>query len=149
LYFDQTYLLASYVLSPISMWQAHSGDIAWVLMSTTLVLMMTIPGLAFFYGGLAQQVSSVWVLCMCIYISPTRASKSRQRNIRSYRTATNRKRRECDRIRMNFGFLSVPKNINVYNPSNYTLDAFDCGTTFVSTKYNANQFLSCLLQDLR
>ena len=37
---------------------------AWVLVSATLVLMMTIPGLAFFYGGLAQQVRHrpVWPL---------------------------------------------------------------------------------------
>ena len=35
---------------------SSSGDTAWLLTSTSLVLMMTIPGLAFFYGGLAQQV---------------------------------------------------------------------------------------------
>jgi len=38
---------------------SSSGDTAWLLTSTTLVLMMTIPGLAFFYGGLAQQVGVV------------------------------------------------------------------------------------------
>ena len=31
-----------------------SGDTAWVLMSTALVLFMT-PGLAFFYGGLVGR----------------------------------------------------------------------------------------------
>jgi Amt family ammonium transporter len=31
-----------------------SGDTAWVLTSAALVLMMTIPGLAFFYGGLVR-----------------------------------------------------------------------------------------------
>lgn len=31
-----------------------SGDTAWVLTSTALVLMMTIPGLALFYGGLVR-----------------------------------------------------------------------------------------------
>jgi len=29
-----------------------TGDTAWMLTSTALVLMMTIPGLALFYGGL-------------------------------------------------------------------------------------------------
>ena len=30
------------------------GDTAWLLYSTALVLMMTLPGLALFYGGMAQ-----------------------------------------------------------------------------------------------
>ena len=30
------------------------GDTAWMLCSTALVLMMTLPGLALFYGGMAQ-----------------------------------------------------------------------------------------------
>ena len=33
----------------------NSGDTAWVLMSTVLVFAMTIPGLAFFYGGLVRR----------------------------------------------------------------------------------------------
>src|SRR5680860_541581 len=32
-----------------------SGDTAWLLTSTALVLMMTIPGLALFYGGLVRK----------------------------------------------------------------------------------------------
>ena len=32
-----------------------AGDTAWVLTSTALVLMMTLPGLAFFYGGLVRK----------------------------------------------------------------------------------------------
>src|SRR3546814_17789052 len=32
-----------------------SGDTAWMLTSTALVLMMTIPGLALFYGGMVRQ----------------------------------------------------------------------------------------------
>lgn len=32
-----------------------SGDTAWVLISTILVLLMSIPGIAFFYGGLAKK----------------------------------------------------------------------------------------------
>jgi Amt family ammonium transporter len=33
----------------------NAGDTAWVLISTTLVLVMSIPGIAFFYGGLAKK----------------------------------------------------------------------------------------------
>src|SRR5437763_239364 len=33
----------------------NSGDTAWMLASTALVLLMTIPGLALFYGGLARK----------------------------------------------------------------------------------------------
>ena len=32
-----------------------TGDTAWMLMSTALVLMMTIPGLALFYGGMVRK----------------------------------------------------------------------------------------------
>ncbi len=32
-----------------------TGDTAWILVSTALVLMMTIPGLALFYGGLVRS----------------------------------------------------------------------------------------------
>lgn len=30
----------------------NSGDVSWMLISTALVILMTIPGVAFFYGGL-------------------------------------------------------------------------------------------------
>ena len=32
-----------------------AGDTAWMLTSTALVLMMTVPGLALFYGGLVRR----------------------------------------------------------------------------------------------
>ncbi len=43
-----------------------SGDTAWLLTSSALVLMMTLPGLALFYGGLvrAKNVLSVLMQCM-------------------------------------------------------------------------------------
>ena len=34
-----------------------SGDTAWMLTSTALVLMMTIPGLALFYGGMVRKMN--------------------------------------------------------------------------------------------
>src|SRR5579885_571293 len=34
-----------------------SGDTAWMLTSTALVLMMTIPGLALYYGGMVRKMN--------------------------------------------------------------------------------------------
>lgn len=39
-----------------------SGDTAWMLVSTALVLLMTIPGLALFYGGLVRSKNMLSVL---------------------------------------------------------------------------------------
>jgi len=46
----------------------NSGDTAWMLVSTALVLFMTIPGLALFYGGMvrAKNVLSVMMQCFAI-----------------------------------------------------------------------------------
>ena len=48
-----------------------SGDTAWVLVSTALVLLMTAPGLALFYGGLVRRknvlstmMQSFFILCL-------------------------------------------------------------------------------------
>jgi ammonium transporter, Amt family len=45
----------------------NSGDTAWMLISTALVMLMT-PGLAFFYGGLVRRknVLSIMVQCMML-----------------------------------------------------------------------------------
>jgi len=53
--------VAGAVLLPMAAWAADekpkldSGDTAWMLTSTALVLMMTIPGLALFYGGMVRK----------------------------------------------------------------------------------------------
>jgi Amt family ammonium transporter len=39
-----------------------SGDTAWVLISTALVLLMTAPGLALFYGGMVRQKNALGTL---------------------------------------------------------------------------------------
>jgi Amt family ammonium transporter len=39
-----------------------SGDTAWVLMSAALVLLMTAPGLALFYGGMVRQKNALGTL---------------------------------------------------------------------------------------
>jgi len=43
----------------------NSGDVAWILTSSAIVLMMTIPGLAFFYGGLVRGKNVLSVLMHC------------------------------------------------------------------------------------
>ena len=35
--------------------ELNSGDSSWILTSTALVLFMTLPGLALFYGGLVRS----------------------------------------------------------------------------------------------
>ncbi len=42
-----------------------SGDTAWVLTASALVLMMTLPGLALFYGGLVRSKNILNVLMQC------------------------------------------------------------------------------------
>jgi len=42
-----------------------TGDTAWVLTSSALVLMMTLPGLALFYGGLVRAKNILNVLMQC------------------------------------------------------------------------------------
>ncbi len=43
-----------------------SGDTAWMLTSSALVLMMTLPGLALFYGGLVRTKNILSVLMQCV-----------------------------------------------------------------------------------
>src|SRR3989339_531837 len=49
----------------------NNGDTAWVLISTAMVMLMTAPGLAFFYGGLVRKknvlstmMQSFFLLCL-------------------------------------------------------------------------------------
>src|SRR5437868_5248101 len=45
----------------------NKGDNAWMLTSTVLVLLMTIPGLALFYGGLVRSKNMLSVLMQLFY----------------------------------------------------------------------------------
>lgn len=49
--------------------ELDSGDTAWVLTSTALVLFMTLPGLALFYGGLVRSKNVLSVLMQCFSIA--------------------------------------------------------------------------------
>lgn len=45
------------------------GDVAWMMVSSALVLFMTIPGLALFYGGLVRTKNMLSVLMQCTMIT--------------------------------------------------------------------------------
>jgi Amt family ammonium transporter len=45
----------AYAQAPAAAPKLDSGDTAWMLTSTAIVLMMTIPGLALFYGGMVRK----------------------------------------------------------------------------------------------
>ncbi|MDA7721151.1 ammonium transporter, partial [Alphaproteobacteria bacterium] len=58
------FIAASLVASPVFAADSaiDSGDTAWILTATALVLFMTLPGLALFYAGLVQPKNIVSVL---------------------------------------------------------------------------------------
>ena len=45
----------------------NKGDTAWMLTASALVLLMTIPGLALFYGGLVRTKNMLSVLMQVFY----------------------------------------------------------------------------------
>ncbi len=45
----------------------NTGDTAWVLISSALVMLMT-PGLAFFYGGMVRRKNILGILMQCLII---------------------------------------------------------------------------------
>jgi Amt family ammonium transporter len=69
-------LAASWAVSPLHAQQAfdpatdvaNSGDTAWILTSSALVLLMTLPGLALFYGGLVRSKNFLSVLIQCMAV---------------------------------------------------------------------------------
>ena len=52
---DTTYLL-------------DSGNTAWIIVATILVLLMTIPGIALFYGGLVRQKNILSIVMQSLLI---------------------------------------------------------------------------------
>ena len=55
--------------APYTFAGADTGDTAWILTSTALVLFMTLPGLALFYGGLVRTKNVLSVLMQCFAIA--------------------------------------------------------------------------------
>lgn len=69
-----TLLLMTLPMSPAFAQEGlDTGDTAWLLVSTLLVLMMTVPGLALFYGGLVKRDNVLTALmqsfAVCIVVS--------------------------------------------------------------------------------
>ena len=55
--------------SGVSADELNSGDTAWILTSTALVLFMTLPGLSLFYAGLVRSKNAISVLMQCFAIA--------------------------------------------------------------------------------
>ena len=47
----------------------NSGNTAWMIVATALVFLMTLPGLAFFYGGLVRRKNVLNILMQCFIIA--------------------------------------------------------------------------------
>ncbi|MGR8918100.1 MAG: ammonium transporter [Gammaproteobacteria bacterium] len=58
-------LLALLLPGAVTADDLDTGDTAWMLTSTALVLFMTLPGLALFYGGLVRSKNALSVLMQC------------------------------------------------------------------------------------
>ena len=62
-------ILAAIFSVGISADELNSGDTAWILTSTALVLFMTLPGLSLFYAGLVRSKNAISVLMQCFAIA--------------------------------------------------------------------------------
>ena len=60
-------VMAQEVLAPVAV--LNSGDTAWMLTATALVLLMTIPGLALFYAGMVRSKNVLSVMMQCFAIT--------------------------------------------------------------------------------
>ena len=63
--------VAALLFSPVDGFaqSLDSGDTAWLATATVLVLFMTVPGLALFYGGMVRAGSVVSVMLQCFAIA--------------------------------------------------------------------------------
>lgn len=67
--FNYCLIALAILLSPAALSsEINSGDTAWILTATALVLFMTLPGLALFYGGLVRTQNVLSVLMQCFAI---------------------------------------------------------------------------------
>ena len=67
--FNYSLIVLATLLSPAALSsEVSSGDTAWILTATALVLFMTLPGLALFYGGLVRSQNILSVLMQCFAI---------------------------------------------------------------------------------
>ena len=67
-------ILTPFLFQPIALAadappQVNGADVSWLLTSSALVLMMTIPGLALFYGGLVRRKNVLSTLIQCFVLA--------------------------------------------------------------------------------
>jgi Amt family ammonium transporter len=67
-------LVGLFMMAPVLAWAQegavlNSGDTAWMITATALVLFMTIPGLSLFYAGLVRSKNVLSVLMQCFAIT--------------------------------------------------------------------------------
>ena len=55
-------------MSSLLLTTLDTGNTAWMIMATILVLLMSIPGIALFYGGLVRQKNILSILMQTIFI---------------------------------------------------------------------------------
>ena len=67
--FKSIMILCGLMTTSVHASELNSGDTAWILTSTALVLFMTLPGLALFYGGLVRSKNVLSVLMQCFTIA--------------------------------------------------------------------------------
>ena len=66
---DSALKVAAPVTAPAAASTLDTGDTAWILVATALVLFMNIPGLALFYGGLVRTKNVLSVLMQCLALT--------------------------------------------------------------------------------
>jgi Amt family ammonium transporter len=59
------FLISSFVIAD----ELNGANTSWILTSTALVLFMTLPGLALFYGGLVRSKNILSILIQCLAIA--------------------------------------------------------------------------------
>jgi Amt family ammonium transporter len=62
-------LVLTLFAAPAYAQEISGGDTAWILTATALVLFMTLPGLALFYGGLVSARNVISVLTQCFAVA--------------------------------------------------------------------------------
>jgi Amt family ammonium transporter len=64
-----SFIILTYTPNAFAATEINPADTAWVMISTALVLFMTLPGLALFYGGLVRTKNVLSVLMQCFAIT--------------------------------------------------------------------------------
>jgi Amt family ammonium transporter len=69
MHFAQQFIKATGILAGFGGVMINGGDTAWLLISSVLVLLMTLPALGLFYAGLVQAKNILSILIQCIALT--------------------------------------------------------------------------------